>query len=79
MSPYIHPILRENSRRAPADAGGLAYAITALILDYMKPAPERFAAYAEVVGVLECVRHELMRRRLDPYEDAKLVLNGDVF
>ena len=72
-------MLREDTRRAPADAGALAYAITALILDYMRPAPERFAAYAEVVGVLECVRHEFMRRRLDPYENSKCSLNGDVF
>lgn len=35
--------------------------------------------YNEVIGVLECVKQELYRRLIAPYEDKKKDENGDVF
>jgi broad-specificity NMP kinase len=32
-----------------------------------------------VIGVLECVKQELYRRMLGPYEDIKIEENGDVY
>ena len=33
----------------------------------------------EVIGVLECAKLEIYRRVIAPYEDAKMLENGDVF
>ena len=79
MTPYIPQQLRASASRAPADAGGLAYAITALIQDYLAHAPARFKDYAEILGVLEAVKLEIYRRRVAPHEDAACAANGDVF
>ena len=32
----------------------------------------------ELVGVLECVKQEFIRRRLNGYEDEKILENGDL-
>jgi hypothetical protein len=37
-----------------------------------------FAGMAEGIGVLDCVKEEFRRRRLNPYEDKKMKENGDV-
>ena len=77
--PYIPQSIRPDALRAPVDAGELAFALTSVILDYMNGMPERFKSYAEVMGVLECVKLEIYRRRISPYEDQKIKLNGDLF
>ena len=73
--PYI-----DQTRRgaAPMTAGELNYAITRLILDYLGESP-KYADYNAVVGVLECVKLELYRRKIVPYEDGKMQENGDVY
>jgi hypothetical protein len=38
-----------------------------------------YALYNEVIGVLECLKLEVYRRLVAPYEDTKLEENGDVF
>ena len=59
--------------------GELNYRITKVCLDYLDIFAESYHSYNEVVGVLECVKHELMRRKLDEYEDLKCEENGDVY
>ncbi len=69
----------------PTNAGQLNYLITKLCMQYtygsnqkdgkIIPNYERFNA---VIGVLECAKLEVYRRRVGPYEDYKLTLNGDV-
>ena len=39
-------------------------------------------SYAEInriIGALECAKLEIYRRLAVPYEDEKIILNGDVF
>ncbi len=38
-----------------------------------------YTTYNEVVGVLECVKQEIYRRVIGPYENEKKHANGDVF
>jgi len=42
-------------------------------------AVNNYADYNEVMGVLECVKQELYRRLIVPYENKKKEENGDVF
>ena len=79
--PYIPAVDRERIDRgeSPLTAGELNYAITRLVLDYLKARPVSYHALNEVMGVLGCVQQELYRRRTAPYEDGKARVNGDVF
>lgn len=58
-------------------SGVLNYCITTLItrlgLD------DRYDGFNTLVGVLECVKLEMYRRVVAPYEDQKCQENGDVF
>lgn len=38
-----------------------------------------YAHYNEAMGVLECVKQEIYRRLIAPYEQEKCKANGDVF
>ena len=58
--------------------GVLNYTITRLlsgVLDFNKP---RYTKFNTALGVLEGVKLELYRRRVAPYEESKILENGDV-
>jgi len=60
--------------------GALNFIIVRLICWYLILKEEvTYSDYNEIVGVLECVKQELFRRRINPYEERKLKQNGDVF
>lgn len=59
--------------------GELNYVITKLIDQYLKEEGLRYANINEVIGVLECAKLELYRRIAGPYEDKKIISNGDVY
>lgn len=72
----IEPLIEMLGRESVEDVDGkVNYAITRLINGVYKP---RYFNYNRAVGVLECVKLELYRRRVGPYEDEKIVENGDV-
>ena len=79
--PYIKPKFRDTARRNPMGAGELNYNITKTVDEYLanNHQPVGYAAYNEVIGVLECVKLELYRRCVAPYEDVKCAENGDVY
>lgn len=58
--------------------GELNYLITSLVSAWLgkEPTYDRFNG---VVGVLECAKQELYRRRIAPYEDTKREHHGDVY
>lgn len=62
--------------------GQLNYAITKLARAFtegysgVKPG---YVDYNAAIGVLECAKLELYRRRLAIYEDSKILENGDVY
>mgnify|MGYP001561261359 CR=1 FL=1 len=78
--PYISKACREELLKRPSQtAGELNYAITCLIKQYTEAKGISYSVLNEVVGVLECVKAELYRRVVAPYEDLKCGLNGDVY
>lgn len=59
--------------------GELNYLLTRILVGYVEYRGESYATYNEVIGVLECAKMELARRRLSIYEDEKCKSNGDVY
>jgi hypothetical protein len=60
--------------------GRLNYTITKMIhaaLEY-EGVTENYASYNELIGMLECAKLELYRKKVAPYEDNKIKENGDV-
>ena len=64
-------------------AGQLNYILTHICQQWLahRSMSERvgYADYATVVAALECAKLEFVRRVLTPYEDTKIVDNGDVY
>lgn len=80
--PYIEVNARielDEHERLPANAGELNYAITMLIVEYMRTRNPNYQLLNEIVGVLECAKAEFQRRVVAPFEDTKIKANGDVY
>lgn len=82
--PYIEPRRREWLTLAPGEAGDapgdLNFQITSLVDDYINAhGGVSYTVINEAIGVLECAKLELYRRIAAPYEDEKIVQNGDVY
>lgn len=85
------PYIKEKSRNAISsygevvinEAGELNYYITTTILKYLERKEHNkqtcYADWNEIMGVLECIKQEIYRRKIAPYEDKKCKENGDVF
>jgi hypothetical protein len=80
--PYISAqrrlIFNANPREPIQDAGELNYLVTELIKRYVGDHPN-YQRYNDVLGALEGAKLELYRRKVAPYEDVKIGLNGDVY
>ena len=63
---------------ASVGPGQLNFVFTNVILAYLGSDPH-YKDFNEVIGVLECVKLELYRRMIAPYEDQKCAENGDVY
>ena len=60
-------------------AGDLNYLITILCKSVLDFDGWNYTNINSVVGVLECVKLELYRRKAGPYEDEKAQENGDLY
>lgn len=69
--------LEEN--RSPQTAGELNYVITNLLISYTDFKGLNYETINSIIGVLECAKLEYYRRLASPYEDAKILQNGDVY
>lgn len=79
--PYIPEINRKplvDGKFSPSSAGELNFLITYLCDRYLKDNLS-YNKINEVIGVLECSKLELYRRIAAPYEDTKILENGDVY
>jgi len=72
-------IFTESDRELGSPAGNLNYIITTLLDKTYSQWNDNYTYFNEKVGILECAKLELYRRRIAPYEDEKIELNGDVF
>jgi hypothetical protein len=70
-------MLRE--REKCSTPGELNYIITVILTDYMQEKGLSYSTINDMVGALECCKLELYRRIAAPYEDTKIVQNGDVY
>lgn len=78
--PYItHDARVDVEQTGPHNAGELNYQITRQVLNYLDYSGKSYRTINEVMGVLECVKQELYRRMVGPYEDQKIAENGDVY
>ena len=58
--------------------GILNYAINQLVNDYIEQNGKCYQTFNDVTGALENAKLEIYRRLVAPYEDEKIVENGDV-
>lgn len=85
--PYIERSMRAVVNNRIADvlaivrdlsAGEVNYLVTQVMRGWTQHAPS-YGRYNEAVGILECVKLEMYRRAVAPYEDKKITQNGDVY
>lgn len=60
------------------NCGDLNYVVSNLCLEYLKKKGKRYQNINDIMGALTCVQQELYRRVFAPYEDEKIVENGDI-
>ena len=80
--PYIPTAARAamlDRAMKPTTAGEFNYLISVVANDYIARYGKSYDTINALIGVLECAKLELYRRIAAPYEDVKIVANGDVF
>jgi len=78
--PYINPVDRCRVYiEHPRTAGELNFLFTTLIIEYIEKKGESYQTYNDIIGALEGSKLELYRRKIAPYEDKKIIDNGDVY
>ena len=63
----------------PLEPGQLNYAITCVLKDYIESNGLSYDTINDIVGALEGAKLEFYRRVAAPYEDKKIIENGDVY
>ncbi len=61
------------------NGGELNYMITSLIKDYLDTHEHKYETLNTIVGSVEAAKQEFIRRIVNPYEDIKIIQNGDVY
>jgi len=74
--PIIDPIIEDLRKLPPEEVDGVINYIVTKMLKKIYPA--RYYHYNKAIGVLECIKQEFYRRIVAPYEDKKMLENGDV-
>jgi hypothetical protein len=78
--PYIDPARRQElALMAGVDTPGeMNFLISCLIWEYYS-SNKNYQAINDVIGALEGAKLEFTRRVMYPYEDKKIIENGDVY
>lgn len=76
LGPYIEKTINVVSENTPS--GNLNYIITMILKKALGDNPN-YQRFNEVIGVLECCKLEIYRRKVAKYEDQKIKENGDVY
>ncbi len=79
--PYLESGVRASlaEGRVPTKGGELNYLITKLVDSFLMGKGLSYASINEAMGALECAKLELYRRIAAPYEDKKVIENGDAY
>lgn len=79
--PQYQEALTELAMLIPKDrtkrCGHMNY-IVSLLIEKVYGKEMRYCDYNEVCGVLSCIKDELYRRKVGPYEDKAILKNGDL-
>ena len=78
--PYITQKRRKalHGRAKPDNPGDLNYLITDLIGKYCEKWGLSYIIINDVIGALECAKMEFYRRMVGPYEEGRIMDNGDI-
>lgn len=79
--PYLEKGVRASLEdgRVPGEAGELNYLVTKLCDAFLMKTGLSYRNINQAIGALECAKLELYRRVASPYEDKKLIANGEVY
>lgn len=79
--PYIKQEARERLAKiiAAENAGELNYVFTAMANEYLFRKGKNYQNINDILGALEGAKLEFYRRVAAPYEDKKIIENGDVY
>ncbi len=77
--PYIPRVDRHQAQICPVTAGQLNYAITSLIVGYLRRKGTSYQTINDIVGALVASKDEFTRRVITPYEDDRIRTNSDVY
>lgn len=79
--PYIPPEARRRLEQdhEPQTAGEMNYAVTVAIDRFINVHGLSYETLNTAIGILECAKLELYRRRVSLYEDGKKADNGEVY
>lgn len=75
---YLDDKLKPLLELPPLNIGSVNYTITKFILSQL-PLHAKYTDYNAMIGVLECIKLELYRKRIQSYEDKKCIENGEVY
>lgn len=80
--PYIALAARlalDSGLRTAKTPGELNYVLTATMRNYFEHSGANYQAINDVLGALEGAKLEFARRAVAPYEDEKILENGDIY
>lgn len=77
--PYIKPEDYDRAHVAPEVAGELNYAISMLMIEYLERNGVNYQNMNDCMGACEGAKAEFYRRVAAPYEDTKIISNGDMY
>jgi len=80
--PYIDKLRAvdlDYGNEVPDNAGDMNYMITTLCDEYLQRKGLRYEHLNAIIGALECAKLEMYRRLAAPYENQKILENGDVY
>lgn len=62
----------------PDNSGELNYLITMIVFKYIANKPLNYSTINDVMGAIEGAKLEFYRKVVSPYEDHKIIENGDI-
>lgn len=63
----------------PENAGELNYMLTKQIINYQDRMGLSYQVINDIIGALDNCKSEYYRRVAEPYENQKIIMNGDVY
>ncbi len=78
LDPGLEAVACRIAKIVSSRPGDMNYAVSALIKKVYGE-KLKYHEYNEIIGFLEDVKLEFYRRRVGPYEDKKIVENGDLY